>query len=58
MLIKQKICNYYIGRKVVFRKLILVVPVVSGLVVILFNVRNVRGGFILVVLGDIFIWVI
>ena len=58
MLIKQKICNYYIGRKVVFRKLILVVPVVSGLVVILFNVRNVRGGFILVFLGDIFIWVI
>ena len=56
MLIKQKICNYYIGRKVVLRKLILVVPVVSGLVVILFNVRNVRGGFILVVLGDIFIW--
>ena len=46
MLIKQKICNYYIGRKVVFRKLILVLSVVSGLVVILFNVRNVRGGFI------------
>ena len=46
MLVKQKICSYYIGRKVVFRKLILVVSVVSGLVVILFNVRNVRGGFI------------
>ena len=37
-------------KKVVFRRWILVVSVVNGLVVILFNVRNVRGGFIVVVL--------
>ena len=33
-----------------FRKWILVVSVVSGLVVILFNVGNVRGGLIIVAL--------
>ena len=33
-----------------FQKSILVVPVVSRLVVILFSVGNVRGGFIIVVL--------
>ena len=50
MSIKQKVCSYYLGRKVVFRKWILVVSVVSGLVVILFSVRNVRGRLIVVVL--------
>ena len=51
MSIKQKVCSYYLGRKVVFRKWIFVVSVLSGLVVILFSVRNVRGGFIVVVLS-------
>ena len=46
----KKGSNYYLERKVVFRKWILVVSVVSGLVVILFSVRNVRGGPIVVVL--------
>ena len=50
MSIKQKACSYYLGKKVVFRKWILVVSVTSGLVVILFSVRNVKGGFIVVVL--------
>ena len=50
MSIKQKVCSYYLGRKVVFRKWILVVSVVSGLVVILFSVRNVRGRLMVVVL--------
>ena len=49
MWIKRKVCSYYLGRKVVFRKWIFVVSVVSGLVVILFSVRNVRGGFIVIV---------
>ena len=50
-LIKQKICSYYLGRKVAFRKWILIVSVVNGLVVILFfSVRNVRCEFIVVVL--------
>ena len=40
----------FLGRKVVFRRWILVVSVVNGLLVILFGVRNVRGGFIVVVL--------
>ena len=47
---KQKVCSYYLGRKVVLRTWILVVSVVSRLVVILFSVRNVRGGFIVVAL--------
>ena len=42
MLIKQNVCSCYFGRKVAFRKRILVVPVVSGLVVILFSVQNVK----------------
>ena len=46
----KKACSYYFGRKVVFRKWILVVSVLSRLVVILFSVRNVRSGFITVVL--------
>ena len=50
MLIKRKVCNYYLERKGMFRKCILVVSVVSGLVVILCSVRNVRGGPIIVVL--------
>ena len=45
MSIKQKVCSYYLGRKIVFQKWILV-----SMVVILFSVRNVRGGFIVVVL--------
>ena len=48
MSIKQKVCSY-LGRKVVFQKWILV-SVGSGLVVILFSVRNVRVGFIVVIL--------
>ena len=47
---KKKVSCYYLGRKVVFRKWILVASVVRGLVVILFSVRNVRRGFIVVVL--------
>ena len=47
---KQKVCSYYLEKKVVLRKWILVVSVVSEVVVILFGVRNVRGGFIVVVL--------
>ena len=50
MLIKQKVCSYYLGRKVVFRKWILLVSVVRGLVVILFSIRNVRYGFIVIAL--------
>ena len=46
----KKRYSYYLGRKLVFQKSILVVPVVSRLVVILFSVGNVRGGFIVVVL--------
>ena len=46
---KQKLCSYYLG-KVVFPKWILVVSVVSGLVVILLDVRNGRSGFIVVFL--------
>ena len=53
MLIKQKVCSYYVGRNVVFRKWVLVVSVVSGLVVILLDVRNVRGGYIVVVLMEL-----
>ena len=53
----KKICSYYLGRKVVFRKWILVVSVVSGLVVILFSVQNVRGGFTVVVLISLGRWV-
>ena len=47
---KQKVCSDHLGRKVVFRRWILVVSVVNGLVVIQLSVRNVRGGFIVVVL--------
>ena len=50
MSIKRKACSYYLGKKVVFRRWILVVSVVNGLVVILLNARNVRGQFIVVVL--------
>ena len=50
MSIKQKVCSYYLGRKVVFLKWILVVSVVIWLVSILFSVQNVRGGFTVVVL--------
>ena len=46
----NRVCNYYLGRKVVFRKWILVVSVVSWLVVILFSVQNVRGGVIVVLM--------
>ena len=44
MLMKQKVFSYYLG------KWIRVVSVVSGLVVILFSVQNVSGGFIIVIL--------
>ena len=47
---KTKVMQLLFWKAIVFQKWILVVSVVSGLVVILFNVRNVRGGFILVVL--------
>ena len=47
---KTKGMQLLFGQKVVFRWWILVVPVVSGLFVILFRVRNVRGGFMVVVL--------
>ena len=50
MLIKQKICSYYLGRKGVLEKWTLVVFVVSGLVVILFTAQNVTDGFMVVVL--------
>ena len=50
MSIKIYIYNYYLGRKVVFGKWILVVSMVSRLVVILFSVQNVRDVFIVVVL--------
>ena len=49
MSIKQKVHHYYLGRKVVFQSWILVVFVVNGLVVILFSIQNVRGGFIVFV---------
>ena len=38
MLVKQKVCSYYLGRKVVFQRWILVVSVKNELVVILFSV--------------------
>ena len=38
MSIKQKVCSCYLGRKVMFRKWVLAVSVVSGLIVILFSV--------------------
>ena len=50
MLIKQKVCCYYLVRKVVFRRWFLVVSVVSALAVILFSVQSVRGRYIVVVL--------
>ena len=51
MSIKQRVYSYYLGRKVVFDSGSLwCLSVVSVLVVTLFSVRNVRGGFIVVVL--------
>ena len=47
---ETKVCSYYLGRKVMFRKWILVVSVVRGSIVILFSVRNVRGWFIAVLM--------
>ena len=47
---KKGICSYYLGRKVVFRRWILVVRVVGWLVLLLMSVRNVRGGFIVVLM--------
>ena len=47
---KTKGMQLLFGKEIVFRNWILVVSVVSGSVVILFSVRNVRGGFIMVVL--------
>ena len=46
MSIKRKAWSHDLGRKVMFRKWILVVSLVNGLVVILFSVQNVRGWFI------------
>ena len=46
---KTKCMQYYLGRKVVFQKWIFMVSV-SGLVIVLFSVRNVRRGFFVVVL--------
>ena len=40
MSIKQKVCSYYLGRKVVFREWILVVSVMSELAVTLFSVQK------------------
>ena len=39
---ETKVCSYYLGRILMFRKWILVVSVVRELIVILFSVRNVR----------------
>ena len=47
---KTKGVQLLFGKEIVFQNWILVVTLVSGLVVILFSVRNVRGGFIMVVL--------
>ena len=47
---KTKGMQLLFEKKVVFRKKILVVSLVSGLVVILSIVQNVRGGFTVVVL--------
>ena len=47
---KTKGVQLLFGKEIVFQNWILVVSVVSGLVVILFSVRSVRGGFIMVVL--------
>ena len=46
---KTKFMHLLFWKTRVFQKWILVVSVVSGLVVILFSVRNVRVGFIVVV---------
>ena len=48
--VKPKVSNYYLGRKLMLRMGILVLSVVSGLVAMLFIVRNVRGGFMVGVL--------
>ena len=48
--VKTKGMSYDLGRKVVFQRWIFMLPVVSRLVVILFSLRNVRGGFIAVIL--------
>ena len=50
MLIKLKVCSYYLGRKVVFGKWILVVFKVRGSVLIVSSVQDFRGEFIVVVL--------
>ena len=47
---KTKGIQLLFGKKAVFQRWILVVSVVNRLVIILFSVRNVRGGFIVVVL--------
>ena len=47
---KTKGTQLLFRKKIVFRKWILVVSVVNGLVVILFSVQNARSGFIIVVL--------
>ena len=47
---KTKGMQFSFGKKVVFRRWILVVSVVNELVVILFSVQNVRGWFIVIVL--------
>ena len=44
MSVKQKVCSYYLERKIVLQRWILVKPVANGLVVILFNVQNVASG--------------
>ena len=46
---KTKFMHLLFWKTIVFQKWILVVSVVSGLVVILFSVRNVRVGLIVVV---------
>ena len=46
---KTEFMHLLFWKTIVFQKWILVVSVVSGLVVILFSVRNVRVGFIVVV---------
>ena len=50
MSIKHKVCSYYMGRKVVFRKWILVMSLVSGLLIKILSIIHVKGEFILVVL--------
>ena len=54
---EQKVCSYYLGRKVVFHRWILVVSVVNELVEILISVQNVKSGFTVVALLCLGRWI-